>query len=149
MHAPAANDCSACHQPHASDQEPLLRAAIPALCFTCHTELGERLVTETAHQPAGEPDGCLGCHGSHVTPQRNLLLVGESATCGQCHEIDGSEFTADHLGFSGEDLECGSCHDPHASLMAGLLHPLQHEPFAAGDCSACHDAVEEPSGGAQ
>ena len=149
LHAPAANECSACHQPHASEREPLLRAAIPALCFTCHSDLGERLATETVHQPAGEPDGCLGCHGPHATAERNLLLDSESATCGQCHETGDTGFTADHLGFSGDGLECASCHDPHASLMTGLLQPQQHDPFAAGDCSACHEAVTEPSGGAQ
>ena len=33
---------------------------------------------------------------------------------------------------------CTACHDPHAAERPGLLRARQHDPFAEGDCGACH-----------
>jgi predicted CXXCH cytochrome family protein len=99
------------------------------------------------HPPAEEADGCLSCHASHAAPHGNLLLSSASTTCLDCHDGDSADFAEKHLGFTAESMNCGECHDPHASRVAGMLLPEMHMPFADGDCSMCHEGLEQTSGG--
>ena len=45
-HAPAAEDCTLCHDPHGSNQPALLKKRVPQLCQECH-------------DPAGHPERAL------------------------------------------------------------------------------------------
>jgi predicted CXXCH cytochrome family protein len=138
-----------CHQPHASPNRSFLQAPAKPLCTSCHENIGEQLSSETAHAPAAELDGCLDCHGPHMTANPNLLLENVSETCQACHDVDSEDFSGRHLGIEASWLDCGGCHDPHASNQVGMLLPEVHEPFASGDCSACHQEIPEPDGGTQ
>ena len=115
------------------------------LCTSCHASVAHQLDNEVPHAPAAESDGCLTCHGPHSTRHPALLQESVVTTCLNCHDTEDSGFVQDHLGLPAAGMACESCHDPHASQMAGMLLPLVHEPFGAGDCMLCH---EETEGGA-
>ena len=50
-------DCASCHQPHASTNQPFLRAPQRALCATCHELVEERLQTERGCRAETATDG--------------------------------------------------------------------------------------------
>jgi len=104
---------------------------------------------ENVHAPAADDEGCLSCHGAHATHHPELLRVSVSDTCLNCHDGESATFAEKHLGFAPATMDCGECHDPHASRMAGMLLPETHEPFASGDCTACHKEPRETPGGAR
>jgi DmsE family decaheme c-type cytochrome len=68
-HAPVAEDCTLCHDPHGSNQPALLKKRVPQLCQECHDPAGH---------PSGRYDGatlvggsaflqvksCLNCHSA-------------------------------------------------------------------------------------
>jgi predicted CXXCH cytochrome family protein len=63
-HAPVAEDCMMCHNPHGSASYDLLDTSQPALCLSCHT-------VASFHGPgAGANPGalfytrCTDCHGA-------------------------------------------------------------------------------------
>jgi DmsE family decaheme c-type cytochrome len=68
-HAPAAEDCSLCHQPHGSINDNLLTARSPFLCQQCHSAAFH---PSTLYSGSGLPGGdanqnmlgknCLNCH---------------------------------------------------------------------------------------
>ena len=68
-HAPAAEDCSICHEPHGSNQPALLVRRPPQLCQGCHSSAGHRNLPQFADQlPPGQPTeylvarACMNCH---------------------------------------------------------------------------------------
>ena len=65
-HAPAAEDCSLCHEPHGSGQPALLTRRSPQLCQECHSQFGHPSVGLDGSFAAGSPfvtaKGCLNCH---------------------------------------------------------------------------------------
>jgi DmsE family decaheme c-type cytochrome len=74
-HPPAAEDCTLCHRPHGSVNEPLLNARGPALCQQCHA---------AAFHPS-QPYGSQGLPGG--TANQNML----GKNCLNCHsQIHGS-----------------------------------------------------------
>jgi predicted CXXCH cytochrome family protein len=94
-HAPvAAKDCSACHEPHGSENFRLLVAAYPSafyapfdvksyeLCFGCHND---QLVTLPETLTATRfRDGNRNLHFLHVNKSDN------GRTCRACHEVHAS-----------------------------------------------------------
>ncbi len=68
-HAPAAEDCTICHDPHGSNQPALLKKRVPQLCQECHDPAGHpggrydggKLVGGSAFLQA---KGCLNCHSA-------------------------------------------------------------------------------------
>jgi predicted CXXCH cytochrome family protein len=97
-HGPvAAKDCSACHQPHGSNNFRLLTAAYPpefyaqydarnyALCLSCHSEAAfstPQTTTLTSFR-----DGARNLHFVH------LQQGGRGRTCRACHEVHASTQT--------------------------------------------------------
>ena len=72
QHTPVKNgDCTACHDPHSSDNKALLKTApINALCASCHAAQAE-----PSHALAGknavrashvDPASCTSCHASSL-----------------------------------------------------------------------------------
>jgi len=69
-HAPATEDCAACHVPHGSIHPAMLRMPGPMLCKSCHSEANHPSLAPTAS--TGLPGGsrstyvlgmnCLNCH---------------------------------------------------------------------------------------
>ena len=87
-------DCSACHNPHASDQFRLLVKEYPpdfyapfdlkyyALCFTCH--LQELVTAPAGPGVTGFRDGERNLHYVHVNNEK------KGRTCRACHEVHAS-----------------------------------------------------------
>ncbi len=70
-HAPVAEDCALCHQPHGSVRSALLVKSPPQLCQACHSTSGHPSVPRTtANLPGGAAGGavftvagsCSNCH---------------------------------------------------------------------------------------
>jgi predicted CXXCH cytochrome family protein len=63
MHGPvAAGYCSACHAPHESVNEKLLKNTGQAMCLICHTD--DQVNKNKAHATIGTTD-CTKCHNPH------------------------------------------------------------------------------------
>lgn len=113
-HGPVeAGECTACHDPHSSEQAKLLRKAQPELCFICHDkavkddqEKGLPSTKDlfndeqaTLHPPFADGD-CSVCHVPHNSEQQRLLTDSYSknfyvkysekayALCFTCHEAE-------------------------------------------------------------
>ncbi|UCE87734.1 MAG: cytochrome c3 family protein [Deltaproteobacteria bacterium] len=72
-HAPVAEDCMACHNPHGSASYDLLDTSQPALCLSCHT-------VASFHSTAASAGAlfytrCTDCHGAiHGSYENSPLL---------------------------------------------------------------------------
>ena len=86
-HAPVAEDCSLCHQPHGSVADNLLTANEPVVCLQCHEfhfHAGYRSADE-AHVDVGgfERENPFGARGFNIA---------YTTSCTQCHSsIHGSD----------------------------------------------------------
>ena len=162
-HGPvSAGDCTSCHDPHASDEKPLLEGKTDDLCAGCHVDVKESL--GKAHVHAAIDAGCTTCHDPHGSAHAKLLPDAVAAVCVTCHDTIGEKVdkaTVAHPPVKSE-TSCVSCHSPHASDNEKLLHASEratclgchktivtpamtvlHAPIAQGRCTACHD----PHGG--
>jgi DmsE family decaheme c-type cytochrome len=68
-HAPVAEDCTLCHDPHGSNQPALLKKRPPQLCQECHDPAGHPSVSYDGAALAGgsiflQVKGCLNCHSA-------------------------------------------------------------------------------------
>ena len=73
--------CTACHDPHASNEPKLLVAPPARLCTSCHAE-----VTTAKHLHGPVSDGeCLSCHAAHESDAKPLLVMEAESLCLQCH----------------------------------------------------------------
>jgi predicted CXXCH cytochrome family protein len=103
----SAMPCTACHDPHATDDPAALRTlATPAgngTCTACHAELADRekLRQHAHHDPAGAGGSCVACH----MPRKNMGLDG---TLTRYHRIGSPTDPARVLG--DRPLECALCH---------------------------------------
>jgi predicted CXXCH cytochrome family protein len=65
-----ADDCTACHNPHSSDENALLKKNVAALCYDCHDQ--KDIAAVKGHAGA-EGKSCIVCHDPHVGQNVNLL----------------------------------------------------------------------------
>ncbi len=128
--------CVACHDPHMSDVEPLLRAEGPALCASCHPGEAKAATGDGGHAPAAE--ACTTCHQPHAAARRYLLDDAPPELCLGCHDAD--DLRAPHLGADPESLTCTDCHTPHGSDNPKLLAANLHPPLLDG-CDTCHEGA--------
>lgn len=65
-HAPVAEDCTSCHDPHGSVAPGLLKTAQPFLCLSCHSLPDDRHGTEIGGTRFSRPiyGRCTSCHGA-------------------------------------------------------------------------------------
>ncbi len=135
-HGPyAAGECSACHQPHESNNAHLLRGGDAAEhCFTCHTDTKYVIANAPfVHDPAKQD--CTTCHSAHTSDVEFHLKKPIEQLCLDCHTglgeaINGA--TTPHAAvFTGES--CANCHDPHAAGRPKLLRDRQ-----TTLCLSCH-----------
>jgi len=157
VHPPvAAGECLTCHNPHASDQDRLLKAPQTELCGTCHAEAKAAREAKAPHAPAAA--ACTSCHAPHSGPA-NLLKAQAPALCETCHEDVKQQAARKHPHPPAAEGECLTCHDPHGSDIKGSLKVAApelcltchddlekdaaarnvHKPFQSGDCVSCHE----------
>ncbi len=132
-HEPAAaGDCSACHNPHVSRFEALLRDRPGPLCAECHGEVEEELKRPVVHPPAAE-GLCASCHEPHGGAHDGLLVAEGADLCVRCHEevATWGERPVRHVPFALGD--CDACHEPHGGAAPGLLTEA-----GGASCTACH-----------
>jgi len=159
QHEPFADgECTACHDPHASDIATLLRADQPDLCVTCHEQDG---ITHAPHITSG-PDNCLTCHIPHSAPESALLPKPITSFCRDCHKT----VVKDPLAEKGHDQvamkeECVTCHDVHQGTVDDVARgercrechgadiglntgTVEHANVSKGTCLQCHVFHNEP-----
>jgi len=136
QHEPVAKgECSACHDPHGSEEGWLLRAEEGLeLCGACHEEIVEGVEGEgTVHEPV--EDGCGDCHDPHGARYPGLVNMRNARLCEDCHDevtALAEESPVDH-GALRSKKQCMSCHLPHFSREDALLKKPQRD-----TCLGCH-----------
>ena len=133
--------CLSCHGAHGGHSEALLRREdVRILCLTCHESEAQlaRGRGLTIHRPF-QSESCLTCHAPHSSPHEGLLAKAPNAVCGSCHNVRGPTLKMAHKGLLDSRTDCTSCHDGHASRNKNLMLPVQHAPFAEGECDMCHE----------
>ena len=137
-HAPAVEDCLACHTfDRIGDQTTVeLVATGAALCLACHDDFTKAAKGDLAVPHAPVVDDCAACHDAHGTEFDVLLVTAPEGICLECHDADATD--AAHP-IPVRRADCRSCHDAHGSDATHMLRGVsQHVPFAEGSCEACH-----------
>jgi len=133
QHFPAeAGDCSACHNPHVSRFDSLLRERPASVCNSCHENIAEAMDRRYVHEPVA--DGrCVDCHEPHGSANAGLLVRPAKDLCSDCHEdlVEWSDRAVQHPPFDAGS--CADCHDPHAADHPGLAAKA-----GGGMCTGCH-----------
>jgi predicted CXXCH cytochrome family protein len=134
VHMPVmAGMCITCHDPHGSDEEKLLKAPKPEVCFECHEKT--KFYGPTIHEPVGL-GLCPTCHEPHQSDNEKLLKGQVAEICFMCHDSAEFEGTSVHSPVAAG--LCTECHLPHASQNSNLL-------IRKGNllCRKCHAKVEK------
>jgi len=149
--------CASCHRTHTAKAEYLLKAAQPALCYTCHSGAGSDTdVVAGMDQNTSLPlrgggfeyaliDGAGAvktvASAAGVTPVVAKALSVPALAAGTAvtskHEIDGTTAgtmwgngavsATVNTGKASVVLECGSCHDPHGNGNYRILKPVPND----------------------
>jgi len=147
-HPPAANgNCLDCHHPHASANAGLLPVPMIELCQSCHADVDKWATRNIVHDPVADGD-CMGCHAIHGSDQAGMVRSSVPGLCFECHD-KGQAFSQAHSGRDISQSNCIACHDPHSSDDKGLLRTFQHDPFESGNCSTCHQNLDQGGSFAQ
>jgi len=143
--------CVSCHDPHASSEEPHLKASPRSLCLGCHRDPGLR--------PDGKPwprahgaskVSCQTCHSPHGSNVPKALRKPAVPLCRSCHTghtrhpLDASRAAGPIPkilvwlpdGFPVEEdgtMSCLGCHQAHGGENKALLR----QPFKE-TCPKCH-----------
>ncbi len=152
--------CTDCHNPHSSQHKNLLNDSMPALCYSCHSELETQSKSDkTTHGALTIQESCANCHDPHASKQAKLLKNTQPALCLDCHSKpiktkNGKMITnigdlLKNSSWKHSALEAGSCtdcHQPHSSKNRSLLSKQYtdktYTPFDKADyelCFSCHD----------
>lgn len=133
-HAPAAENCTVCHESHTASHASLLRTAPRDLCASCHEDVFKAIGSMAhPHQPA-EAD-CLTCHSPHATDSMACLKAPPKDLCLSCHAEVGrtiSAATHPHTATT-DERACLNCHSAHASD-----HEQQLLKDTIATCLDCH-----------
>ncbi|MDP2167022.1 MAG: cytochrome c3 family protein [Thermodesulfovibrionales bacterium] len=150
IHAPVGiGICTACHNPHRSENEKLLVASKQTICFNCH-DTAKFTGKKTVHDPV-KAGLCLECHTAHASNNEYLIVSKGNILCRKCHPRVEKEAHA-VVGFKaaghpvrgksdprrkGKTFECLSCHSPHTSDWGRLFRYKAENPYEL--CIYCHD----------
>ncbi|MEW5877261.1 MAG: cytochrome c3 family protein [Acidobacteriota bacterium] len=134
-HPPVGDQCTSCHEPHASTEKHLLSQGPPKLCLSCH---GENDVQDKHPLPV-LASSCVGCHAPHGSDVKGMLL-GQvlhppfaEKTCQACHRKGlGSKVLMQKTGAA----LCFACHSQQEKTWSsGTVHGAVQK----GQCTACHN----------
>jgi len=139
-HAPVADGCDTCHQGGATK---LVEDGGPALCLTCHSEVGEKAKAATVPHAAMEAARCVDCHNPHASPQPRLVKAPGGAECLACHADQGAGAEETSHGAIAA-IGCEACHEPHGGARPKLLRETGN-----ALCLGCHaqPAARVPASG--
>jgi len=153
LHGPVQEgNCTSCHEPHASEQQRLLRQGYPpefyaswdperySLCFECHSE--QTFVRESTETLTNFRNGSTNLHYVHVTKEER------GRTCRACHAVHASNnpfHMSDSVPYGGWTLpinfevlpdggQCSpGCHQTETYSRAALAEPPgEQSPRSAG-----------------
>jgi predicted CXXCH cytochrome family protein len=125
--------CTACHNPHSSNQPKLLAQPMKDLCGTCHAD---HVDFKFMHGPVSAGD-CTACHAPHESDTKKLLLKEGAELCFGCH-LDMPDVVKKkhvHPALAGG---CTSCHNPHGGDYPKMLAQEGQEL-----CFMCHPQIGE------
>lgn len=132
-------DCNTCHQPHASDNAPLLNSPVNELCSTCH-DPKDAAIAKSHFGVSAFEGKCTDCHNPHASKNPKLIVEGKehipfgSRSCEMCHAKTGADGKPALKKIPEET--CFVCHSDFRKLGE---RPVVHPPFASGDCTTCHN----------
>jgi predicted CXXCH cytochrome family protein len=145
VHDPVSKgECLSCHDAHASQFHDQLKAATTQVCISCHEQAKGWMASPVKHDPMVN-GSCTTCHDAHSSDNHGLTKQDIYTLCSSCHKSD-AQFSAVHKGYDLRGANCTACHNPHGSKSKGLIMPLQHSPFAANNCQACHSNLQSAAG---
>lgn len=133
VHAPVREArCTACHNPHASDQRALLDGRLEETCYRCHAKMRQDSQGKLVHT-ALRAGTCTQCHDPHAGGAK-LLKRETKALCLSCHQGLEKQMKAarQHPAFG--QGRCLSCHEAHFAPQPGLLRQA-----TASLCLSCHE----------
>ena len=138
IHGPVgAGACTACHNPHESENPKLLiTPTINELCTMCHTEKGELLAkNDNIHPPV--KDSCINCHDPHAEKNK-FQLRGDrkQELCLTCHYDKQETITNSKNKHGAIEMgdKCLNCHDPHATGQRRMIKADSVKDL----CLTCH-----------
>jgi len=109
-------ECDKCHTGGMTSGHQELRAPLPDLCYSCHSDLHQK--GDYLHGPlyVGE---CVFCHEPHSSGFIHLQKAPQPDLCLRCHQESDLVLIPGHR----EALQgvCTDCHDPHGSSVPKLL----------------------------
>jgi len=114
--------CTTCHSVHAPKvNRQLLKAAQPALCYSCHLEVKPDFSKPYHHRVNEGLLVCSNCHNQHGGFMRSQLrsTPSQDMVCFNCHTDKAGPFAWEHAPIKTEG--CIACHMPHGSSNPRLL----------------------------
>jgi predicted CXXCH cytochrome family protein len=85
-HGPfAGRHCDECHGPPRNGKVTLSTDRINDLCFGCHVQLKNRLMSEGSPHRLLKAHTCTECHDPHTSPYPWHLVNPRKAICAPCH----------------------------------------------------------------
>lgn len=134
-HAGSDVGCVDCHSPHhAREEQYLLVARQPQLCYGCHASTRADFGKPFHHRVEEGLVECNDCHNVHGTGTLRQVktLPSGDAVCFKCHADKQGPFVYEHVPVKTEG--CSSCHTPHGSTNPRLLRVSQINLM----CLQCH-----------
>jgi len=127
--------CLSCHSGHGGkNDQHLLRAAQPGLCFECHADVKPDFSMPFHHKVEEGLMACTDCHDPHGSSGRGGLksAAAQDAVCTRCHKEKAGPFVYEHDAVKTEG--CTACHFAHGGANPGLLNRASVNTI----CLQCH-----------
>ena len=127
--------CTECHSVHSARvRTGLLKAAQPAMCYSCHGEVKPEFSKPFRHKVNEGLMNCVDCHNQHggFNVRQTREATGTDLVCYTCHADKQGPFVFEHAPIKIEG--CTVCHTPHGSQNARLLKRAQVRFL----CLECH-----------